>query len=96
MKEKVDRRKPEGLMDYLSLGVTTVGVGYLPVAPGTWGSMVGVAIYLGFAQIYSIWNHHWAPLHGLSIGQTASAADAVFLVIFVLFSLLGVWASNRQ
>ena len=33
-------------MDFFSLAITTFGVGYLPVAPGTYGSVVGVAIYL--------------------------------------------------
>jgi len=32
--------------DYLALAIATVGVGYLPLAPGTWGSVVGVSIYL--------------------------------------------------
>lgn len=32
--------------DYLALAIATCGVGYLPLAPGTWGSMVGVGLYL--------------------------------------------------
>jgi phosphatidylglycerophosphatase A len=32
--------------DYLALAIATCGVGYLPLAPGTFGSMVGVAIFL--------------------------------------------------
>ena len=38
-------------LDYFSLAVTTFGVGYLPLAPGTWGSMVGVVIYLAVAWL---------------------------------------------
>src|SRR5215210_2166603 len=34
--------------DWLALGVATCGVGYLPLAPGTWGSGLGVALYLLF------------------------------------------------
>src|SRR3712207_3875074 len=37
------RRRPR---DYFALAVATCGVGFAPVAPGTWGSAVGVAIYL--------------------------------------------------
>ena len=37
--EKTRKKTP---LDYFSLAITTVGVGYLPLAPGTWGSMVGV------------------------------------------------------
>src|SRR3954451_5573795 len=38
--------KPKSLTDYVALAIATCGVGYLPLAPGTWGSLVGVAIYL--------------------------------------------------
>jgi phosphatidylglycerophosphatase A len=32
--------------DYVALSIATCGVGYLPLAPGTWGSLVGVGIFL--------------------------------------------------
>src|SRR5678816_735343 len=32
--------------DYLALSIGTCGVGYLPLAPGTFGSLVGVGIFL--------------------------------------------------
>src|SRR5450759_568148 len=35
--------------DYLALAISTCGVGYFPIAPGTMGSLVGVGLYL------SIW-----------------------------------------
>lgn len=33
-------------VDYLALAVATCGVGYLPLIPGTFGSLVGVGIFL--------------------------------------------------
>jgi hypothetical protein len=45
-----ETRTKKSFLDYFSLAVTTFGVGYLPLAPGTWGSMVGVGIYLAFRQ----------------------------------------------
>ena len=33
-------------LDYVALAIATFGVGYLPLIPGTFGSMVGVAIFL--------------------------------------------------
>lgn len=36
--------------DYLALSIATCGVGYLPLAPGTWGSLVGVGIFLLLAR----------------------------------------------
>jgi phosphatidylglycerophosphatase A len=37
--------------DYLALALATFGVGYLPLMPGTYGSLVGVGIFLGFTQV---------------------------------------------
>ena len=36
--------------DYLALSIATCGVGYLPLMPGTFGSVVGVAIFLLLVQ----------------------------------------------
>ena len=36
--------------DYLALSIATCGVGYLPLAPGTFGSLVGVGIFLLLAR----------------------------------------------
>src|SRR5690349_18922790 len=36
--------------DYLALSIATCGVGYLPLAPGAWGSLVGVGIFLLLAR----------------------------------------------
>jgi phosphatidylglycerophosphatase A len=38
------------LGDYLALSIATCGVGYLPLMPGTFGSVLGVAIFLLLAQ----------------------------------------------
>jgi phosphatidylglycerophosphatase A len=37
--------------DYLALAISTFGVGYLPVMPGTYGSLVAVGIFWGFTQV---------------------------------------------
>ena len=39
-------RSPHSPLDYIALAIATFGVGYLPLIPGTFGSMVGVAIFL--------------------------------------------------
>jgi phosphatidylglycerophosphatase A len=39
------------LSDYLALSIATCGVGYLPLMPGTFGSLVGIAIFLIFTQV---------------------------------------------
>ena len=39
--------------DLLALAIATVGVGYLPLAPGTFGSLVSVAIFLVLSRTTS-------------------------------------------
>jgi phosphatidylglycerophosphatase A len=38
-------------IDYLALSIATCGVGYLPLMPGTFGSLVGVGIFLLLARV---------------------------------------------
>ncbi|HET6978846.1 MAG TPA: phosphatidylglycerophosphatase A [Pyrinomonadaceae bacterium] len=38
--------------DYLALVIATCGVGYLPLMPGTFGSLVGVGIFWGLTQVF--------------------------------------------
>lgn len=88
-----EKLKDKTALDYFSLAVTTFGVGYLPLMPGTYGSAVGVAVYLFFAYLeksaYSRFGlggddeHITAWLHAFN------------LILFLLFCLLGIWAANR-
>jgi phosphatidylglycerophosphatase A len=106
MKTETERQKPNGIADYISLAVTTCGVGYLPLAPGTWGSMVGVAIYLGVANLAIFVSNHFAafneyvwpvvgyPTRGI-FPHIYGITHAVILVALLLFTFLGIWASNR-
>lgn len=93
MKQTVEKRKPNGIVDYVVLALTTFGVGYIPGAPGTYGSVVGVSIYLFFgfrethiaAYFLSIervfpWSVFWA-FNSLALG---------------VFCIVGIWASSRS
>lgn len=91
--EKADPPQRKTPLDYFSLAVTTFGVGYLPLAPGTWGSMVGVAIYLLFGWFESSAN---ASLKTLNDAQISAWIHAFNLIFFLLFCLLGIWAATRS
>lgn len=41
-------------VDFVALAISTCGVGYIPLAPGTFGSAVGVALSLSLAAIFQI------------------------------------------
>src|SRR5687767_9551600 len=76
--------------DYAAIAIATCGVGYLPLAPGTWGSFLAVGFYLllrvaifgGFANR----------------GDTIDSQGTFLLVEFftiALVSMVGVWAASR-
>ncbi len=93
MKQNVEKRKPSGIGDYVALGLTTFGVGYLPGAPGTFGSAVGVAIYVLVSEFVS-WFGSITPL-GLPF-DLASTIHAIIVLLLLTFCLLGIWASGRS
>jgi phosphatidylglycerophosphatase A len=95
MKQKIESRKPEGALDYIALCLSTCGVGYLPIAPGTFGSMVGVLIYLAFA-ILDANILIYLTGHGWTGSQVNALAHAVLPVLLLLFCLAGIWAAGRS
>ena len=90
-KEKIERK---GFRDYFSLAITTCGVGYIPIAPGTFGSLVGVMIYLAIA-----WGEANVGIYfsakGWRLEQISAWFLAVNLILLLAFCLLGIWASGR-
>lgn len=44
-------KTPWKVSDYLALAIATWGVGYLPLMPGTFGSLVGVGLFLVLTRI---------------------------------------------
>ncbi len=82
------------LVDYFALAVATCGVGYLPVAPGTWGSAVGVGIYLLFRSA-SAPAFAYAALKGWNVAALESARSAFVLLALLALTLAGTWAATR-
>lgn len=96
MKAAIERRKPQGLNDYLALAIATVGVGYLPLAPGTWGSMVGVLIYLGFEWLLALIMIFEFGSDGKPTLAFWAVTTAAISVGLTMLSLVGIWASSRS
>ena len=93
MKTKVEKRSPSGTLDYVALSLTTFGVGYLPIAPGTYGSLVAAGFYALLAYTFSAFRYSAAPE---SPEHVVAAIHAVILVGLLLFILLGIWAASRS
>jgi phosphatidylglycerophosphatase A len=93
-KLKSERPHKKTFLDYFALSVTTFGVGYLPLAPGTWGSMVGVGIYLllGWLEGFASPGQRTG---GWSEEQLKAWIHAGNLIAFLLLCLLGIWAASR-
>ena len=92
-KHQVEKRKADGVLDYLALAITTFGVGYLPLAPGTYGSLLAVGFYTLLASTFA--PYRYSPAPG-SAEPVIAAIHAVILVSFLLFILLGIWAASRS
>ena len=92
-KETVEKRKPTGVLDYVSLAVTTCGVGYLPLMPGTFGAMLATGFYAFLATAFSSYRYSSQLAAPESL---VALIHAVILVSFLLFCLLGIWAAGRS
>lgn len=94
--EKLARETPKKktALDYFSLAITTFGVGYLPLMPGTYGSAVGVGIYLLFGLMEAKSAMNFAS-NGWTEAQISAWIHAFNLIIFLFFCLLGIWAASR-
>jgi phosphatidylglycerophosphatase A len=73
---------------------TAGGLGYLPKAPGTWGSLAGVALYWGIFKICALWIQS-AVRSGVEVAPPPGSLSSVlecFLAAMLL--VLGLWASD--
>jgi phosphatidylglycerophosphatase A len=81
--------------DYLALAVSTCGVGYLPLAPGTWGSLVGIGLYL------IVRGALLKAFFAAAVGRNFNLLHIYYGVIAFEFAaalgitLIGIWAASR-
>jgi phosphatidylglycerophosphatase A len=81
-------RKPR-----VSIAIATAfGLGYLPKAPGTWGSLAGILIYVLIQKYFPL-----TPITGmrLQLIQYARWAAMTGLPITIAIALVGVWSATR-
>ena len=81
-------------LDYLALGLATCGVGYLPLAPGTWGSAVGVILYLIF-QAVSLRLFAVTRDGGTDATTVYLLRANALILISAVITLAGIWAATR-
>ncbi len=81
--------------DYLALTIATCGVGYLPLAPGTWGSLVGVGIYLLLRFFTFRFIDQFSAPGSFVRFLPWPIFIAAELVLITLIALVGIWAGSR-
>jgi len=72
---------------------TAAGLGYLPLAPGTWGSLAALVIYV-WIQIHFPLDVA-PPLQAPNLAMRALWAAMTDLPITLIIAIAGVWTSNR-
>lgn len=82
------------IFKYLSIIITTFGVGFIPLAPGTWGSAVGVLIYLIVRQFETVIIFEFVR-QNIQADIFTAWLHAVNAILLLIFCLLGIWAANR-
>ena len=89
-------RSVRSLKDYLALAIATCGVGYLPLAPGTWGSLVGIGVYaivrgIGLKVMFDA----AAARPGFTLLHVYSLTLALEVIAAVGITAVGIWAASR-
>jgi phosphatidylglycerophosphatase A len=71
-------------VDFVAVAFATVGVGFLPLAPGTWGSMVGVVVYVISSDLSFRFPSFPKPV-----------CFAITSICLLILALTAFWASKR-
>jgi phosphatidylglycerophosphatase A len=80
--------------DYLALALATWGVGFIPGAPGTYGSAVGVGLYL-LVESAGARVGDFAAARGLSPEVLLPTRMTFLLLVIAAITFAGVWAATR-
>ena len=88
-------RAARSAKDYVALAIATCGVGYLPLAPGTWGSLVGVSLFIVLRWPALSLYASFGRRHGLILLNPQIGFLAIELVTILIVTLLGIWGASR-
>ena|SRR6201986_381566 len=81
--------------DYAALALATCGVGLIPVAPGTWGSGVGVLLYLALGRVAQAAFNRAARDVDISPQAFPVFLTTALLAAILVVALVGTWAATR-
>lgn len=87
-------RQSHTAKDYLALAIATCGVGYLPLAPGTWGSIVGIGVYALVRGAAMKFFFDTGVSRNFNLLHVNYGVVAIELAAVVLITLVGIWAAS--
>jgi phosphatidylglycerophosphatase A len=91
----VEIPKERSASDYIALVIASGGgIGYMPIVPATWGSLVGVGIYL-LAQKANEYFAIWAVGKQFSFALIESTRVSFTLVFLIALLFIGIWSATR-
>ena len=81
--------------DFLALAIATCGVGFLPFAPGTFGSLVGIGVYavVRGGLMAALWP--LAARNNLNLLHIGYALVTFELIAVAIVTTVGTWAASR-
>ena len=91
----VSPRPPRTAKDYLALAIATCGVGYLPLAPGTWGSLVGIGVYMLVRGAAMTLFFGIGGRRNFNLLHVYYGVIAIELVAILAIFTDGTWAASR-
>ncbi|MFN2455985.1 MAG: phosphatidylglycerophosphatase A [Pyrinomonadaceae bacterium] len=83
------------MRDYAALALATCGVGFMPIAPGTWGSMASVGIFYAARKFNTLLINSDAGFVASDRLPLEAFRTLIFLSGLVALTLAGVWAATR-
>jgi phosphatidylglycerophosphatase A len=92
---EVPAPKRRSASDYVALAIATCGVGYLPVAPGTLGSLVGAGLYLSISGWFYGVLEASAQRTASNLLYAFTAQLAFMLLLTFAITMVGIWAATR-
>ena len=87
-------RSARSTKDYLALAIATCGVGYLPLAPGTWGSLFGVAVFVLLRWLALGLGGYFETRRALTPITPQMGFLALELLAILFITLIGTWAAS--
>ena len=76
---------------------TAFGLGYLPKAPGTWGSLGGIVLAMIPYGLFSLVMTPGTELVSVSLGPRLQGEPLILfqMILTVIVGLIGVWSAHR-